>query len=311
MMRIMKPILLIATLAIIITACEKNIEVKVPQQPSKLVINSITKVNTPFTVFVTKTAGILEPGNLSNQKLTNASVYLYKDKVLVDSFAYNPVTENYSVRNNTLAKAGHTYQLKAIAPGFTGVEATSTIPSFTPIESISMRKNARQTSFGDRLDEVKITFRDDVSNSNYYQLKVLRPYFNQNNSIDYSPIYCIYSNDKDIDRGNNTDFNELETCLDNNLLIADKNFNGQLKTFILYILQQDLEPVFNSATNTTAYPVLELQSITSDYFRYRKSYDAYLDAKDNPFAEPVLIYSNVTNGYGIFTLYNKTEQFIR
>jgi hypothetical protein len=37
-----------------------------------------------------------------------------------------------------------------------------------------------------------------------------------------------------------------------------------------------------------------------DYYRYMNSLVAYRKSVDNPFAEPVNLYADITNGYGIF-----------
>jgi len=36
----------------------------------------------------------------------------------------------------------------------------------------------------------------------------------------------------------------------------------------------------------------------------------YKDARDNPFSEPVVVFENIENGYGIFALANATEKIV-
>jgi hypothetical protein len=42
-----------------------------------------------------------------------------------------------------------------------------------------------------------------------------------------------------------------------------------------------------------------LKEITEDLYRYYYSYEEHLYAKDDPFSEPVTVFSNVNNGLGI------------
>jgi hypothetical protein len=42
------------------------------------------------------------------------------------------------------------------------------------------------------------------------------------------------------------------------------------------------------------------------YYQYHLSVRGASRSQDNPFAEPTLIYSNVTGGLGIFAAYNRT-----
>ncbi|MFV0390462.1 MAG: DUF4249 domain-containing protein [Paludibacteraceae bacterium] len=50
-----------------------------------------------------------------------------------------------------------------------------------------------------------------------------------------------------------------------------------------------------------------LQSISSDYYLYSKSYAAANSVEDNPFTEPVQIHSNIKNGIGIFGSYTSSD----
>ena len=44
---------------------------------------------------------------------------------------------------------------------------------------------------------------------------------------------------------------------------------------------------------------VELQSLTSDYYHYLKSFELYRITSDDDFAENIYIHSNVANGLGI------------
>jgi len=44
---------------------------------------------------------------------------------------------------------------------------------------------------------------------------------------------------------------------------------------------------------------IKLYSISEGYYNYKKSVQEWNKNKDNPFTEPVIIYSNVVNGMGI------------
>ena len=45
---------------------------------------------------------------------------------------------------------------------------------------------------------------------------------------------------------------------------------------------------------------LHLQNISKSYYYYRTSLELYKDASRNPFAQPVQVFSNINNGFGIF-----------
>ncbi|MBK7028756.1 MAG: DUF4249 family protein [Bacteroidales bacterium] len=45
---------------------------------------------------------------------------------------------------------------------------------------------------------------------------------------------------------------------------------------------------------------VELSTLSKDYFLFRKSLIKYNESQNNPFSEPIKIYTNIENGYGIF-----------
>ena len=296
---------------LILVSCEKDVTVKVPPQPVKLVINGITGINTPFSVTVGKTAGILEPTSPQSYQVTNAMVQLYENNLLKDTLVFNVNSHTYDVKHNTIPKPGFTYLINVSAPDFITAESATITPADIIIENVTTRANVRTDADGNMYDEVKIRFTDNASISNYYLINLRRPFNGGNGNIHYEDIYCMHSMDKDIDRRNNADPTDFENCIDREFFMTDKYFNGMSKEMIVFIRHDDLKPVINSFDNREYKAVVELNNITSDHYKYRRSYTAYQDAEENPFAEPVLLFTNVKNGYGIFSTYNLAIDTIR
>lgn len=53
--------------------------------------------------------------------------------------------------------------------------------------------------------------------------------------------------------------------------------------------------------------VVGLWSLTEEEYNFRKSISNNRDAEDNPFAEPTIVFSNIENGLGIFSLMKLNE----
>ena len=51
---------------------------------------------------------------------------------------------------------------------------------------------------------------------------------------------------------------------------------------------------------------LVLYTGSKDLYLYETTRSLNQDAQGNPFAEPVLVHSNMEGGYGVFTLHNST-----
>jgi len=121
--------------------------------------------------------------------------------------------------------------------------------------------------------------------------------------------HCVNSSDASIE-SNSSDLADANTCLDNRgIFLRDALFNGRQKELKIYVNTGDLQPIFNGTD--TLYPNVLLQHVPESYFRYRKSLSVAQDANGNPFAEPANVYTNVTNGYGIFTIYTQDRVEVR
>lgn len=293
------------------TSCEKDIIVDVPPQTVKLVVNGIVRTNTNFRVSVSKTAGVLDFPGSSGYRVSNAFVQLYENNILKDTLVYDSASNTYSVKRSTRPVAGRTYLLKASAPGFVTAETEAITPNPTPIQSITRRVNVRKDASGNFLDELKITFTDEATPGNHYLFRIRNYRYGGGNTVTYGGIECMRSSDRDIEGRTNDDPSEFETCIDREFFMRDINFNGRTKEVVLFINHTALEPVFIQSLNRNYKPIVELHSITADHYKYSKSIGAYRDAEDNPFAEPVLVYSNIKNGYGIFTTFDLARDTIR
>ena len=87
---------------------------------------------------------------------------------------------------------------------------------------------------------------------------------------------------------------------DNKAIFTDFLFNGDnkiIKTAIkLPIVVNDV--AYN--LSDLDYLEIRLNNLTKSKYLYKKSYDLYENASGNPFAQPIQVYSNITNGIGIF-----------
>ena len=295
----------------ITTSCEKPINVRIPLTSSKLFINSFTQVGNIFEANVGKTVNVLAARDTNTYTMNNALVQLYVNNIITDTLIYNSVSKNYIAKNNTTPSPGNTYLLKAIASGYDTAEAETITPAAMLIQHITRRVKARKDPAGEDMDEIKIAFQDDGSEANYYLFSIKLPIYGNDTSATYSGFGCLNSGDADIERSNINDPTTIDNCIYSEFFMTDKNFNGRLKEISLFMLSRYSEPFLNTANNKTYNAIIELNSITYNYYKYRKSRDTYINNDDNPFSEPVLIYSNVKNGYGIFSSSNLARDTIR
>ena len=89
-------------------------------------------------------------------------------------------------------------------------------------------------------------------------------------------------------------------------LFNDLVFNGQTKSLQVSIPKFFLEEEYIYQDGNTVYESglkkirFYLHNISLPYFYFRTSLQAYDQTSGSPFAQPVQVYSNIENGFGIF-----------
>ncbi|MFL5773305.1 MAG: DUF4249 domain-containing protein [Flavisolibacter sp.] len=305
----MKAFYFLAIVAVVVSACEKKVIIDIPQKSPKLVVNGLLDLNQVVELTVGKSRHVLEANNTSIETyvVKNAVPVLYENNIAIDTLVYQPLNYTYkSPRGKTIA-AGNTYTVKVTAPGFTAVETTSTVPSQSEITEVSRIKHARVNSNGEDLDEVTIKFSDPVGEKNYYLLQILEAPFDPR---DESWIYCVSTTDKDIEPiGDNADPLSTDNCYDGgSLIMKDDNFNGREKQLRFYIHSSELDDR-TGVNGQVQKPSVKLSRITEAHFKFIKSFNAYNMSGDNPFAEPANVFTNVVNGYGIFSARTSVRKY--
>ncbi len=295
--------IIIAVFATIAFAsCEKTINVNTPPYARKLAVNCNTVVGQPLYVVVGTSAAIKDRKYSPELLVKNAQVKLYVN----DVFAENLVFDTYFGYPSSLAtEPGKKYSVKISATSYDNVEASSVAPSEVVISSIVRTPNARKDDEGALQDAVVITFTDPPAAGDYYIIKIQGP---QDSIVSYSD-FCVNSPDASVET-NASGVVDVNTCLDNKgIFLRDALFNGRQKEIKFYASSAAIQPVFNGFDSVFAH--IELLHVTEAYFRFEKSARIASDVNGNPFAEPVNVFSNVTNGLGIFSVISLDEQPIR
>lgn len=267
-----------------LTSCEKEIPLDKEVKEPKIVVNGIFSANETIRVHLSESRDILYEGFLPD--LTTGTVQLFDaDNVLLGEFIH----EAYGmyVLENVIPESGKIYHLKVSAPGYNSVTASSETPSIIAISQIDTVRA------GDRM-KYEITFQDDVNQQNFYELKMinLTYYFDEEMGEYYpsvSPYFC--SNETIIQ--NSSGQTEGEYC-STSMLFSDASFNGQNFSF----------SASNYFYQDSTFVAITLSSVSNDYYKYKISLAKYQETQGSPFAQPVQVYSNIENGFGIFGGYS-------
>lgn len=291
----LKTLFCILIAGIMISSCEKILDVDLPDSDRRIVINSIFNTDSVFEVNLSKSLHVLD----NNQMLflPGASMKLYENDVFIDSLIYIE-NGNYTT-DDFFPSAGKKYRLEVDYLGLNHASAENSIPDDIEILSVDTMSVKRNDE-----NKIKCTLKfKDPSGSNYYVLKAYR-YFRYDNyelgttDSSFSYIY-IDSDDPVID---------TDGGLMGEIIFTDELFNDKEYNLYLYISEWD---VCNyDMSSDSAYVYFQLRSVSPEYFYYTKSLNQYYNTHGNPFSEPVQVYSNVKNGFGIFAGFSNSTRMM-
>ncbi len=300
------------------------VEVELPTIENTLVVNSIVRADKPFNFQLYKAVEVLD-NEAQSTLVENGVIEIYEGEQLletvtptttvnVDTFVNWPNLDTVIYTNTritydseTIAETGKTYEIKASAPDFEPVTAVSAIPNKPVIKTIYISDTVEVVDFygyKDEKIELTIEMEDDINTEDYYYINLSSkefftdPYtgdeFNYKNSIcyeSYDPIFNSVETDPvDVEAAawycGLADFN-------------DNLFNGKTKKFTLLIDTYYFNNNYGNQ-NSERFINVDLGHTTKDFYLYARSATSQSWNDGNPFAEPVTVYSNIENGFGIF-----------
>jgi hypothetical protein len=294
---------------IVFAACNKDIEVKLPVEEPRLVVNSRTDVGDTIYVQVTKSMSVLDY-SYEASLISNATVQLYVDNVPGPTLTYDPAKKYYT--SKIKAEPGKKYSVVVTAPSFTEVKANTFVPVAVPIADIHRVEKVRTNNDDEAIDELRITFNDPPAPGDYYIIRIVEPQKDKYPGVDFD----ITTTDASVEStANNEDPLAAGSVQLNRegIIVNDLLFNGKQKELVLYCANELLEPVHTADSNNnpvTLYTTVELLHVTNDYYRYFKSYMVATESYDDGFTQPANVYTNITHGYGIFSIVARNKMIV-
>lgn len=273
------------------------------------------KVNRTFDLFEVTTSE-------EEEQVQGATVEMYKDGNLLYTLTQNIdfSSDSYSYQNGTgvpLTEAGETYELRISHPDYADVKATQTQPHPIPLISGEVREIGND-SF--QLEgQLKLIFDDPAGEKNYYEVFATRR----------TTVYCTNDEGERIDTNRinaniffkSEDFdsaNAESNYTYSSVVLKDDIFDGQRYTLNLGFYDRsyfdkealfpdaDIDPndffSFNSLEYERDSVIVYWRTVTEDYYRYTTSLRKNQEARYDPFAEPVSVFTNFDNGIGAFCM---------
>lgn len=257
---------------------------QLPSTDSRLVLSCyISPQDTIISAKLTETKTVISTGG-TRADITNASMKI-SDGTKTVSMIYSNSLLYYRVLPSQMPiSVGKTYTMTVSTPDGRSASSKCTVPPPITIKEIKVDSGTSVTLKNFNAKEVK-----------EYYLKLI--WQDLPGSVDYYRGFGFVTgtfkdkNNNVTQRTDGVDFTGLN----------DKNSDGQLLTLnVIY------QPAKNSTSATIQKLTVGLFHADINYFNYHESLRKQRGNNNNPFVEPVLLYTNVEGGFGCFGAYNAT-----
>jgi len=273
--------------------CEKTVIVDVPPHERQIVAKALFNPDSLWRVNVSSSVGFQDA--IYPFPLLNAAVEIWEEGALLETLQH--VESGFYVAQQTRPQPGKTYTLRVAAPGYEAVEASASLPAASAAPQMSVE--ALVDTYETPLLNVSVTIDDPADEQNYYAIDVLLRMTNGHGeeAVTFQSRVGFESNDVVL-RG--VEAFDDDTEYFNVAYFEDDLFDGQSQTISLSTFNQS---VFDPEGRITSTLILRVYVTDEAYFRYHKTIELQDELDENPFAEPVRIHSNMSNGFGIFAGY--------
>ena len=277
--------LLVCTLMmVVLSSCtdffETTLTLDPPPFEKKLVIIAEAKAgDSTIQIKIAENFGILD--DKKDTMVVNPQLTFSVNGIEQTGKTYNKGL--FIIKLNGPLKAGQKCDIQASHAGFKPIFATQTVPALLPLKTLKFVENGGITPDGDTRSKVDVSFTDSLG-KDFYEVVVLTRYGKD------QPFRSTY-----------TSVNEpgsVESARASGVLFGDQSFDGQDKTMSFQ---------FYRITEQQAKGNIQLRwrNVSESYFKYSKTANVHFESRDNPFATPSDIFTNIEGGLGYFFLHNQ------
>lgn len=283
-------------LVLLFISCTKEVEVELPEFTPSLVVSSLFTSDSILKISLNKTQPIFD-NRATN--ITNASIFLFEDEIIIDTFFLDETV----YRSKIFPKPNKDYSFKINTPEFKNVYGNDLLPNKPVLTTLFFKDSITRGIEGELVSQAKIKINDDILENNYYELEMLAYLINPITREHY--LYEIFYD-------TNNDFvleNEgLLSLYPRFLVFSDELFNGSVYELKInyntptFFLENEIKPIDYKL-------IVKLRAVSKNYYEYRKRIIIHVDNQYSDIwdgvGEPVNMFTNIKNGYGIFAGYNQ------
>ena len=294
----MRLFLLLFPAAVFLTSCDNLVngvvrDIDLPPHESQLAASLfLDSRDSAISAIVSSSKGIYDTGQSKSVK--DAECVLNVGSTIYNWSTMDQYERYTELLPNRFGAPTDTLLFTVNHPDFTSVSATQVFPS-APQVSVELNYGATQL-YGEISDELIITLKDIPGVNQHYIVSIDVHFRTALSGQDTSEYYNLY----------------WETEYPNSTPLW-----GQGSALLLSEDGLDRNIKFSAATgiNPIDFAMLheyrvKVSALSEEMYLFYKSYAAYENANGNPFAEPVVLYSNMSNNMGCFGV-STTKRFYK
>jgi hypothetical protein len=276
-------LVVVTILGFILTACERDANVDMPDVESKLVVRCFISPNdSDIVVNLTQSDPVYGSSDVSiYDPVLNAQVVI-SNGVSSSVLTYDPNRQAYVVSQNQFQiESGQQYILTASADGLQQVNAITRVPDAAPLIT-DYNVYIEDTLVSDYQNEIivngDLNWTNGSNDGKYYSIRLSRVEATDLSMEGYlSPIL-------------------FETLIDDLIEAEESTVSVSKNLRSSYYSYNDFQVA------DTAFFELYLLNVNEDYYKFNRSIENL--TYGDPFSEPSFVYSNISGGLGVFAAYN-------
>lgn len=287
-------------------SCDRALEIDVPTSPPKLVLNSIFAEDSIWRIEVSTSAGPGQGNQIrslddcevslwQNDKLVK-DIVLLSEKVtptMLGGTSSEDVTLYYYSTQTTLAQQGKDYKIKVAHPNYGTIHANGYVPYPADLQ---WRNNGLNSEIidvdGKAFKKVSFTMHSNAANLGYFAIQLFHNQGDGDEKVEFLSSDPIFNENQIFDGGDRPTDNGRFYDTNDGIFFSSQTFSRSERTFEIFVESRYLDP--------DAGFTVRILTLTPELYLYLTGLQRQQNSSGNPFAEPVQVYSNVLNGFGIF-----------
>lgn len=327
---------------LLFSGCRKVLEFDEKDIQSLLVLNCVANPDSTVTIDLTRSASALEelvvfPPVKDASITLNDGTNTYSDFEYITTYdslinyddsgsiSYVKYENGYYINRQVKFEINKEYTIEIKADGFDEIKATTEVPYPVSVEKIdTFSVKTQQDSYTYIQEKAKIYFTDPVDQNNFYRLKGEMASLNitvdsENGNTQTYPSYSQLDIDSDDPVFGTDSDGGLFSSGSNNTYSTfnDQLFNGKSYSIeMIYATNYSTDDIADDGSTNTSnsytYQIfkIELLSLSESYYTYLNTLALQSSSESDPFSDPVLVYTNIENGTGIFGSWSTSDSYL-